>query len=488
MGPQRIHLIGIGGAGLSAIATVLLERGYTVSGSDLQASPATERLARLGAAVHIGHAEANLGEADLVVVSSAVPLDNPEVEEAHRRGVPVVKRAAWLGQMMAGQRGVAVAGTHGKTTTTAMIALILRDAGLDPTFIVGGDIPQLGTNAAAGGGDIFVVEADEYDHTFLGLRPEIAVVTVVEWDHPDCYPTPESMHEAFRQFIALVPPEGLLVACGDEPTVRELLGKTGRLEDWKIGKSARSPQPSNHSRKGTYGPTFQPSSLPELITYGLDEDNDWRAFDLRPNTHGGYDFSISANLPIAQASTSVPGVHNVKNALAALIVADRLGVRLNQATAILEEFAGVERRFEIKGEVGGVLVVDDYAHHPTEIRATLAGAQTHYPDRGIWAVFQPHTYSRTRSLLDEFAAAFVDADHVVIVDIFPAREVNDGSVSSRDLVARMKHPDIRYISALENAADFLADQLRPGDLLITLGAGDGYRVGEMVIGELGSRE
>jgi UDP-N-acetylmuramate--alanine ligase len=466
MQPQRIHLIGIGGAGLSAIATVLLEGGYTVSGSDLQASPSTERLARSGATVHIGHAAANLGDVDLVVVSSAVPAENPEVGEAQRRGVPVVKRAEWLGQMMAGQRGVAVAGTHGKTTTTAMISLISREAGLDPTFIVGGDIPQLGTNAAAGGSDIFVIEADEYDHTFLGLRPEIAVVTVVEWDHPDCYPTPESMVEAFRQFIALVPPEGLLVVCGDGPTVRKLLGKTGRLEDWKTGRleSAR------------------------LTTYGLDEGNDWRAVDLRPNTRGGYDFSVSADLPDARASTSVPGVHNVKNGLAALVVADRLGVPLAQATATLANFSGVGRRFEIKAEVGGVLVVDDYAHHPTEIQATLAGARTHYPDRAIWAVFQPHTYSRTRSLLDEFAGAFADADQVVVVDIFPAREVDDGSVSSRDLVAQMRHPDVYYVSGLDDAADFLCGQLRPGDLLITLGAGDIYRVGEMVIREVGSRE
>jgi UDP-N-acetylmuramate--alanine ligase len=469
MQSRSIHLIGIGGAGLSAIATVLLEQGHTVSGSDLHASPTTERLTRLGATVHIGHAAANLGDADLVVVSSAVPEDNPEVEEARRRGTPVVKRAEWLGKMMAGKRGVAVAGTHGKTTTTAMIALMLRDAGLDPTFIVGGDIPQLGTNAAAGKGDLFVIEADEYDHTFLGLRPEVAVVTVVEWDHPDCYPTPESMHEAFQQFVALVPPEGLVVACGDEPGVQELLRKVGRLEGWKAGR---------------------------LITYGLNEGNDWRAFGLRPNTRSGYDFLVSAsspiyqstNPPVYQVSTSVPGTHNVKNGLAALIVADRLGVPIAQAAATLANFTGVGRRFEIKGQVGGILIVDDYAHHPTEIRATLAAARTHYPDRPIWAVFQPHTYSRTRTLLDDFAAAFSDADHVVIVDIFPSREVDDGSVSSRDLVGRMTHPDARYIGALDDAADFLTGQLHPGDLLITLGAGDCYRVGDRVITTTRSKE
>ncbi len=492
--PQHIHLIGIGGAGLSAIATVLLEQGYSVSGSDLHASAVTERLARLGATVYVGHAAANLGDADLVVVSSAVPEGNPEVEEAHRRDIPVAKRAEWLGRMMGGKRGVAVAGTHGKTTTTAMIALILREAGLDPTFIVGGDIPQLGTNAGAGAGDVFVIEADEYDHTFLGLRPEIAVVTVVEWDHPDCYPTPQSMMEAFQQFVALVPAEGLVVGCGDEAGVQGLFGKlvdgeTGKLGDWEIGKSEdRSAEDLPSPPQSPSLPISQSPNLPALITYGLNAGNDWRAVELELNRRGGYDFAVhladaskQAEEGLGQVSLGVPGKHNVKNALAALAVADWLGVPLAQATATLANFSGVGRRFEIKDRASEIVVVDDYAHHPTEIRATLAAARTRYPERAIWAVFQPHTYSRTRALLDDFAAAFADADHVVIVDIFPAREVDDGSVSSHDIIARMEHPDARYIGLLEDAANFLVGRLRPGDVLITLGAGDGYRVGEMVI-------
>lgn len=457
--PEHIHLIGIGGAGLSAIATVLLERGHRVSGSDLQASPITERLVGMGARVHIGHAAANLGDADLVIVSSAVPDGNTEAEEARRRSIPVVKRAEWLGQMMEGKRGVAVAGTHGKTTTTAMIALILRDAGLDPTFIVGGDIPQLETNAAAGKGQVFVIEADEYDHTFLGLRPEMAVITVVEWDHPDCFPTPESMQEAFLQFAELVPPEGVLIGCGDEPGVQELFRKDGLR-----------------------------AKAPAIVTYGLNEGNDWRASGLRPNARGGYDFSVSPSSGTYEVCMSLPGTHNVKNALAALVVADRLGVPFVQAADTLASFTGVGRRFEIKGQVDDILVVDDYAHHPTEIRATLAGARTRYPDRRIWAVFQPHTFSRTRALLDDFAAAFSDADQVVVVDIFPAREVDDPSLSSRHIVAQMEHPGARYIGALDDAADFLAQRTRAGDVLITLGAGDGYRVGEMVISRIRSRE
>ncbi len=448
---RHVHLVGIGGAGLSAIATVLLEQGYVVSGSDLRASPVTERLVRLGAAVHVGHDAANLGDAEMVVVSSAVPAGNPEVDEAQRRGIPVIKRAEWLGGMMAGRRGVAIAGTHGKTTTTAMIALILRDAGLAPTFIVGGDIRQLGTNAAAGLGDVFVIEADEYDHTFLGLRPEIAVVTVVEWDHPDCYPTPEAMVEAFRQFVQLVPPQGLLVVCGDDPGV--------------VGVLATS-RPGNAS----------------LRRYGLNQDNDWRAVEVRPNTRGGYDFEVQVRRTSkGTISLAVPGTHNIKNSLAALAVADRLDVPFDRAAATLAGFAGVGRRFEVKGEVRDILVIDDYAHHPTEIRATLAAARTRYPGRPIWAVFQPHTYSRTRALLDDFAVAFGGADHVLIVDIFPAREMDDGSVNSRDIVARMEHPDARYVGPLEEAVGYLAVRLRPGDVLITLGAGDGYQVGERIL-------
>lgn len=450
-GPQHIHLIGIGGAGLSAIATVLLGQGYIVSGSDLQDSPTRERLFRLGATVHVGHAAANVGDADQVVVSSAVPDTNPELKEAYRRGVPVAKRAEWLGQMMAGKRGVAVAGTHGKTTTTAMIALILRDAGLDPTFIVGGDILQLGTNANAGQGSAFVVEADEYDRTFLGLRPEIAVITVLEWDHPDCYPTPASMQEAFQEFVALVPPHGLVIGCGDEPGVRSLF--------------AEAP----------------------MTTYGLEGDNDWQALNLQPNERGGFDFSVASDLVAFQASLCVPGIHNVKNALAALVVAHRLEVPFAKAVNTLANFTGIGRRFQIKGQAKGILVVDDYAHHPTEIRATLAATRVRYPDRPIWAVFQPHTFSRTRALLDDFASAFADANHVIIVDIFPAREVDNGSISSRDIVGRMKHTSSRYIGALDEAAGFLVERLRPGDVLITLGAGDGYRVGETVIGAIENR-
>jgi UDP-N-acetylmuramate--alanine ligase len=466
--PERIHLIGIGGAGLSAIATVLIGQGYIVSGSDQHRSPATDRLAMQGATIHVGHAASNLHAVDVpigaLIVSSAVPSDNPEVVEAHRLGIPVYKRAEWLRRMVVDQhlRTVAVAGTHGKTTTTAMIAMMARDAGLSPTFIVGGTLEQLNTNAEAGSGDLFIVEADEYDRMFLGLEPEIAVVTVLEWDHPDCYPTFDSMVRAFEQFMASVPESGLLVGCGDEPGVQNVVARA------RSGGRLRA----------------------HVVTYGISDSNDCWVVDVRLNRWGAYDFRprFPQHNGGSAVSLRVPGLHNVRNALAALVVADRLGIRFEDAAATLSGFSGVERRFEVKGEASGVLVIDDYAHHPTEIRATLATARARYPGRPVWAVFQPHTYSRTLALLEDFAGAFVDADHVVVLDIFSARESDDGLINSAQLVSRMVHPDTRYIGPLGDAADYLVRHIEPNAVLFTLGAGDGYRVGEMVLDRVRSQE
>ncbi|MDH3676204.1 MAG: UDP-N-acetylmuramate--L-alanine ligase, partial [Anaerolineae bacterium] len=440
---QSIYLIGIGGAGLSAIATVLLQQGYQVSGSDQQASPATARLAELGAELFIGHRAENLNDTvDVVVISSAIAPDNPELLAAQARGLKVAKRAEWLGNMMEGRVGIAIAGTHGKTTTTAMTAFVLHETGQDPTFIVGGYIPQMNTSAAAGQGKAFVVEADEYDHTFLGLRPQIAVVTIVEWDHPDIYPTPEDLTRAFGDFVQLVPPQGLVVGCGDAPGVREIV---------------------RHS-------------IARVVTYGFRSENDWQAVDLRANAQGGYDFRIisppNADLEGVQVVLDVPGLHNVYNALATLAVAQSQGVDLQRAAEVLSHFRGVGRRFEVKGEANGIIVIDDYAHHPTEIKATLAAARTRFGQRPIWVVFQPHTFSRTISLFDDFLGAFGDADHVIVVDIYASREQNDGLISSRDLVNQMAHPDVRYIGPLSDAVEYLLDRLAPPAALITLGAGD----------------
>lgn len=450
-----IHLVGIGGAGLSAIAIVLLQQGYKVSGSDIQASAATRRLSDLGAMVFIGHRAENLNDNhEVVVVSSAIAPDNPEVIEARRRGVRVLKRAEWLGHMMAGYTGIAIAGAHGKTTTTAMLAFLLQEAGQQPTYIVGGFIPQLEANAAAGRSDLFIIEADEYDHMFLGLRPRVAVVTIVEWDHPDIYPTHDDLRRAFVDFVQLVPSDGLVVACGDDAGAREVISQA----------KAR------------------------VITYGLQAMNDWQAINLQPNQRGGYDFEVKTpgeiDQPVASVSLAIPGKHNVCNAMAALIVAYQREVKLAMAAEILGRFRGVSRRFELKGEVAGITVIDDYAHHPTEIKATLSSARARFPAQALWVVFQPHTFSRTQALFDDFTTAFEAADHIIIVDIYASREVDEGLVNSRQLVERMKHPDARYLGQLAKAADYLLEHLTAPAVLLTLGAGDGYLVGERVLDRL----
>jgi UDP-N-acetylmuramate--alanine ligase len=461
-----IHFIGIGGIGLSAMAKILLEEGYRVSGSDLQSSPLTANLEALGASIYKGHAAGNVGPADLVIMSSAIRPDNPEVVAARQRGIPVIKRDQMLGRMMEGRYGIAVAGTHGKTTTTALIAWTLTQAGLDPTFIVGGVVENLGTNAQAGKGKHFVIEADEYDYTFLGLKPHLAVVTVIEMDHPDCFRNLDEVTEAFIKFVSLVPEDGCVVGCGDERRVRAVIEGRG-------------------GAKGSEGADGEGGG-PQIVTYGLGAGMDWQAVEIRANEVGGNDFVVlREGQSVGAFGLQLPGLHNVKNALAAIAVADHLGLDLAGVGTAIGEFRGTKRRFEHKGTAGGVIVIDDYAHHPTEIRATLAAARGRYPDREIWAVFQPHTYSRTKALLTEFAESFGHADHVIVVDIYPAREYDNLGVSAADIVARMAHPDARHMAGLDEAIGYLTQRLKPGDVLITLGAGDGYLVGERVLASLG---
>lgn len=448
---RHVHFVGIGGAGLSAIARVLMEQGATVSGSDLVLSPVAEALARDGALVYRGHRAEQVAGADMVVVSSAVPEGNVEVQAAREAGVPVVRRPQILGELMEGHIGVAVAGTHGKTTTTAMIASIFWEAGLDPTFIVGGLVLGLGTNARAGTGPHFVVEADEYDRTFLGLRPQVAVVTNVEHDHPDCYPTFEDFRAAFAEFVGLLPPDGLLVACWDNPAARTL-------------GEARAAQGA------------------PVAFYGLRGEVTWTVRDLHSDPSGGPDFVVMRQgTALGEVRLRVPGIHNALNALAALAVTDSLGVPFAAARSILGGFRGVARRFEVKGEIEGVTVVDDYAHHPTEIQATLAAARQRFPGRSIWAVWQPHTYSRTKALLEEFTRAFDRADHVLVLPIYAARESDPLGISSADVVAGMLHPDARLVGSREEAVAVLGTEVRPGDVVLTLGAGDGDQVGEWLL-------
>ena len=466
--PQRcnvhIHLVGIGGSGLSAIAGLLLEQGYKVSGSDQRLSEVTDDLAARGATILRGHSSGHVRGADLVLISSAVPADNAEVVTAHAAGIPVVKRSDFLGPLMEGLHGIGIAGTHGKTTTTSMIATILLRAGMDPSFIVGGRIavgPAEGmtsaTVAARSGQGPFVIEADEYDHMFLGLRLEIAVVTNVEWDHVDCYPTPGAFAAAFRQFVSQLSADGLLVVCADDP---------GAL-------AVRDAAPRGAA----------------LRTYGLSAEADWQARNLRSNARGGIDAEVWAHgEQVAQLSLGIPGRHNVRNALAALAVAQWDGIKPKWAAAMLHDFEGAGRRFEVIGEAGGVIVIDDYAHHPTEVAATLSAARLRYPTRRIWAVFQPHTYSRTKALLADYAHSFEDVEQVIFLDIYPAREKIDLGMHSRLLLQAVHHAGAQYIGAIEDAAAYLLAHVSPDDIVITLSAGDGNRVGQLLLTGLQTRE
>ncbi len=451
---KHVHLIGIGGTGLSAIARLLLESGYQVSGSDRVASPLTRDIEAAGAQVFIGHAGEQVRGADVVVRSSAVKDDNPEVQAALALGIPVLKRSDFLGQFMAGHTGIAVAGTHGKTTTTAMIAWLLSQTGQDPSFIIGGVSKNLGCNARTGKGPAFVIEADEYDRMFLGLQPTWIVLTNLEHDHPDCFPTMQDYRQAFADFIGQLKPGGGLLVCRDDEQALAL---------------------------ETAVPTGR-----ETLTYGLHPEADYRAVNLAVGSEG---FRFDAQFqgkPLATVELRVPGEHNARNALVSLAIAHRLGVDMRQAAEALGEFAGTGRRFDVQGEAAGVLVIDDYGHHPTEIRSTLAAARSRYPARRIWAVWQPHTYSRTQALLDGFLHAFSDADRVTITEVYAARETND-HFSAASVAAQMPHPAVEFAPTLDAAAQSLLRQLRAGDVLIVLSAGDADQISAEVLRNLKER-
>jgi UDP-N-acetylmuramate--alanine ligase len=376
-----------------------------------------------------------------------------------------------MAEIMGEKICIAVAGTHGKTTTTSMITWILECAGKDPTFIVGGVICSLGTNARAGGGEYFCIEADEYDHMFLGLNPQVAAITHLEHDHPDCFPTFADMQRAFEQFIDLVPPGGMLVGCGDQPAVDALL----------------------------QGARLRENAVETVQSCGIGDANDWQATEIRPNALGGHDFVLlveQGKRVWGSIRLAVPGLHNVQNALVALAIADWLGIKGDVIGDALTTFPGVQRRFEVRTATRGatsalagaedLVVVDDYGHHPTEIRATLAAARARYGSRPVWAVFQPHTYSRLRALWDDFCASFVHADHVVVLDVYAAREkdVRGGSAASdlaSSLVEAMAHQDARHIGDMTSAAEYIVSQVEPGAVVITLSAGDGNQVGELVL-------
>jgi len=454
---KHVHLIGIGGTGLSAIALLLKEQGYTVTGSDRTLSPLAQQLMDHGVTVFTGHDGQNVQHADIVVRSSAVPDDNPEVIAAIEAGIPVMKRSEFLGGLLEGKNTIAVAGTHGKTTTTAMIAWCLSKMGKDPSYIIGGVAKNLGTNAHAGSGNDFVIEADEYDNMFLGLKPNIEVVCTLEHDHPDFFPTPASYNEAFIRFVQRLVPGGTLITCAD---------------DRGAGWLAR-----NHWREDIL-----------TQTYGAHAKSDLRASGLAVNTLGGFSFTVTHHgEQLTRVKMQIPGVHNALNALAAIIVIHTLELSVTDAAAALAEFSGTGRRFEIVGEANGITVVDDYAHHPTEMRATLSAARARYPDRRIWAVWQPHTYSRTVALLDEFIDALKLADQVVITEVYAAREQFQG-FSAATVADAMKRPTAFFAPTFAEATQYLLQELKPGDVLLVLSAGDADQISANVFSGLKNRE
>jgi UDP-N-acetylmuramate--alanine ligase len=451
----HIHFIGIGGTGLSAIARVLLERGETVSGSDRAPSALADSIRAAGAQVYTGHAADNVIGADIVVRSSAVTDENIEVQAARAAGIPVLRRQEYLQELLEGQFTIGVAGSHGKTTTTAMIVWMLTQLGLTPGFIVGGEVSNLGVNAAAGSGELFVIEADEYDYMFWGLTPTIAVVTNIEHDHPDCFPTERDFMAAFEGYVDRIRPDGSLVICLDDPGAAHLLAYAG-------------------------------SEGRHWLAYSLLDDRaDYRAGRTVAQPGSGYQFTAYRGEElIAAAALDVPGIHNVRNSLAALAVADLLNLDLEVAAQALSTFAGAGRRFELLGEAGGVIVVDDYGHHPTEIRATLQAARARYPRARIWAVWQPHTYSRTLGWLDDFGAAFADADQVIVTGVYAARERLPQGFDLKDVAAAIQSPKARAVQDLDAVSQRLMDELQPGDVLIVFSAGDATRVSAEVFARL----
>ena len=462
----KTHFIGIGGTGLSAIARLLKESGYQVTGSDMTPSPFVDDLRKLGIPVFIGHRAEQIGDADFIVRSSAIPDKNVEVVAAREKGIPVYKRADFLGSLMENKIGIAIAGTHGKTSTTAMLAWTLTKLGQDPSFIVGSTINGMGVNAHAGKGETFIIEADEYDRMFLGLKPKIGIITNLEHDHPDIYPTAESFRQAFADFINLLPADGTLIACGDDEGAADL------LRDADVEKMA-------------YGFAEQ---------YAEISDKWLTAQNIKPNSRGGYDCTLNLkpstlNLEPStlKLSLQVPGKHNLLNALAVMSVIRQLDLSLTDAAKALSEFSGTGRRFDLLGTVNGISIYDDYAHHPTEIRATLAAARARHPEARIWTVWQPHTYSRTRLLFDEFAQAFTDADRVIVTEVYRSREPQEDFSSAR-VVEAMNHPAAKFIAALDDVSDYLLENLRSNDVLLVLSAGDANQISATVLNGLVERK
>jgi UDP-N-acetylmuramate--alanine ligase len=451
--PAKIHFVGIGGIGMSGIAEVLLNLGYRVSGSDLKESDTTRRLATLGGAIQRGHAAEHVTEVDVVVVSSAVRKDNPEVVEARARKIPVIARAEMLAELMRLKYGVAIAGSHGKTTTTSMAAHLLAHAGLDPTAVVGGKVNAFGSNAKLGKGEYMVVEADESDGSFLRIPPTIAVVTNIDPEHLDHWKTAAALRQGFLDFVNRVPFYGLAILCIDHPTVQSLI----------------------------------PELEKRLVTYGEAPQADYRLARVEVRAHRVAFDAFRRDEPLGRFEVGMVGRHNAQNALAVVALGDEMGIPTDVTRGALATFNGVQRRFTVRGEAGGVTVVDDYGHHPAEVRAVLRGAREAF-GRRIVCVFQPHRYSRTRDLLADFTTAFNDADVLVLSEIYAAGEDAIPGVSGEKLAEEIRahgHRDVSFVPDRPRLAAAARERLRPGDLVITLGAGDVTAVGPELLRMLG---
>ena len=449
---KHIHFVGIGGIGMSGIAEVLLNLGYKVSGSDLRESDTTHRLQSLGGEIQIGHREENITTPHVVVISSAVKADNVEVQAARAKQIPVIPRAEMLAELMRLKYAVAIAGAHGKTTTTSLVATVLAAGGVDPTVVIGGKLNSLGSNAKLGQGEFLVAEADESDGSFLKLTPTIAVVTNIDEEHLDYYRDINDIKDAFLAFINKVPFYGVAILCLDQKHIQSLI----------------------------------PSIEKRYITYGMTAQADYQASEVAVLPLGSRFRVASPAGDLGWFELSVPGMHNVSNSLAAIAVARELDIDLEVIRKALKDFSGVQRRFQIKGEARGVLVVDDYGHHPTEIRATLEAAKAP-GGRRVVCLFQPHRYTRTKHLLEEFFTAFNDADAVIIMDIYAAGEQPIAGVTGQAVCAGIRehgHKDAVHIGEKDRVIEHLLGTLRSGDLLLTLGAGDVWKLGETVLGRL----
>ena len=446
----HIHFVGIGGIGMSGIAELLLNLGYKVSGSDISLSDITRRLESLGGIIFKGHSEEQIQKADVVVVSSAVSADNPEVVAAHRASIPVIPRAEMLAELMRLKYSVAIAGAHGKTSTTSIVAAVLGKGGLDPTVVIGGKLKSIGSNAILGGGEFIVAEADESDGSFLKISPTIAVVTNIDREHLDFYRDMNHIKDVFLSFIEKIPFYGLAVLCLDNEPIQSLIPKIQK----------------------------------RFTTYGMSTQADFKARDV---VFEGLKSRFTVDhlgKSLGMISLNLPGIHNVYNALASIAVGFELDIPFDVIKSALQTAEGVQRRLEIKGEKKGVTVVDDYGHHPTEIKATLQAARECWPDKRIAVVFQPHRYTRTRALFEEFTTAFYQSDLLVVLPIYAAGEKKIEGVKSIALfeeIQRHGHKDVVYMDGLEAAVSHLKDILTENDILLTLGAGDVWKVGEMLL-------